>query len=297
MYNSNSSHEGDLNPVTQHLDRKILGGALGRGETPTVETVGDIFSIAGSATETVVEVTVVNRATVVESGGSIGGLGILLTMATSLRHKLLQTVASGGSLNAVLNHLQDLVRWARADTITGTSAIMRLHQSWVGDTVVGSRDADAALALLHDDSQNETRINARRSSYLVDRAVDGLGLFSRVILTPTVPGAGLADGFLVGFPESIKRTPAVQRRPASSGRAIALVADVGIGDGSISLDETGEVGSHGSGVGHGESRAHGGEGANGKDGKAVHGDDCCWEESVDGKALDKRWIVKDRSKD
>jgi len=137
MYNSNSSHEGDLNPVTQHLDRKILGGALGRGETPTVETVGDIFSIAGSATETVVEVTVVNRATVVESGGSIGGLGILLTMATSLRHKLLQTVASGGSLNAVLNHLQDLVRWARADTITGTSAIMRLHQSWVGDTAVG----------------------------------------------------------------------------------------------------------------------------------------------------------------
>ena len=90
-----------------------------------------------------------------------GGLVVLCDLASALcLVALLEAIASGSSGGAVLNHLLDHAGWARVDADAGSGAVVALHQASVLHAVVGGLDADAALALLHDDCQDEALVDA-----------------------------------------------------------------------------------------------------------------------------------------
>ena len=233
-----------------------LDVAAAGGEGPAREAVGNVHGVAGGAGEAVVEVGVVDGAAVVQTGGGIvraaagvaelgGGAGV----------GLLEAVAVGGAGGAVADHLDDLVLGAGVDAGAGAGAVVGLHEARVDDAVVRGGRAHAALALLHDDGQDEAAVDARLARDLLDGRVDAVDLVRRVVGAPAVPAAGLGHERRVGGPELVVAAPVHVRGPAGAGGTIALVGDVLVGDGEGVGDGAVVVGAL-----DGEGGAEGGEG-------------------------------------
>lgn len=51
---------------------------------------------------------------------------------------------------------------------------MRLHNAWIDDAIIGSRNVNIARRLLHNDGENHTSIDSTVSSDLSDSIVHGV---------------------------------------------------------------------------------------------------------------------------
>lgn len=214
-----------------------LGTALRGRESPASEAISHISGVARSATEAVVEVAVVRGAAVVKTGSTVEFAAAVVTSCTlGLGQSLLETIARGGPAGAVTDHLGDLAGRAGVLARAAARAIVRLHEAGVADAVVGGGHADAALALLHHDGEDEAAIYTRLAGDLVDGALDVADLVVRVVGAPAVPAARLLHERDVGGPELVKGAPGALCRPATGGRAVALVKGVRV---AVPGDESG----------------------------------------------------------
>jgi hypothetical protein len=215
--------------LTQSLS---LRRASARGETPALQTVGDIRGVAWSAAEPVIEVAVVGGPAVVEARSGIEGLRIRVAeLRLRLADELLEPGAGGGPGSAIGDHLVDLGLWARRDAGAGTAAVVGLHEARVDDAVVGGGHAHAALALLHHDGQNEALVDAGGAGHLLDGALDAGDLTRRVVGAPGVPPAGVRHGGGIGRPEVVPGAPDGHVRPSSTVRTVTSVEGVAVGNG------------------------------------------------------------------
>lgn len=84
-------------------------------------------------------------ARVVDSGGFVEFADI---SGARLSDTLLEAVAGGGASCSVGDHLGDCASWARVldgAIVTCSTSVMRLHEAWISDSVVGGRGADTAI--------------------------------------------------------------------------------------------------------------------------------------------------------
>lgn len=204
--------------------------ALGGSEGPASEAVGNVAGIAANAVEAVAKVGVVHRTTVVHASSGIVGASIDTTSLTaSLLEGLLKTIAVLSSSDAIADHLSDSLGRAYALSGTASGAVVGLHKARVDHTVIGSRNTDAALRLLHHDGKDEAVIDASLAGNLLDSAPDVVDLFLRVVGSPAVPAAGLAHKRLVGIPELVEGAPSSHAGPACALGAVTTVTSVDIG--------------------------------------------------------------------
>jgi len=73
---------------------------------------------------------------------------------TGLGKTLLQPIAAGRTSRTVCNHLRDFAGGAGVldgSVVAGSCSVVRLHEAWVADAVVGGWCADATIAFLHHD--------------------------------------------------------------------------------------------------------------------------------------------------
>lgn len=182
-----------------------LSPALAGSKGPTSKTVGNILGVASSASQAVVEVVVVDRTTVVHSGGGVPRPRTIADDGGSLLMSLHQAISMLSTLCSVSDHLQDLVLRTRVDAGAHSGAIVGLHKSGVDNTllsvsfsqetiivyeasyVVGGGSSSATLALLDNNGKNESTVNASLSSNLVDSAANAVDLLFGVVHAPTVP--------------------------------------------------------------------------------------------------------------
>lgn len=169
-----------------------LGTALRGRKSPASESISHISGVARSATEAVVEVTVVRGAAVVKTGSTVELAATVVTGCTlSLGQSLLETIAREGPAGTITDHLGDLAGRAGILARAAARAVVRLHEAGVADAVVGGGHANAALALLHHDGEDETTVHTRLAGDLGDDALDVADLVVRVVGAPAVPAARL----------------------------------------------------------------------------------------------------------
>lgn len=197
---------------------------MGVGVSPADQTVGNVGGIAvgGNAAA---EVAIRGNGTRVVDARSLVVLGHIVT--ANLGKTLLETdiaVETG----TVLNHALDHVVWARNNTlavgVARVDSLEGLHESRVVEAVVGSRGADAALGLLHDDGENELGLDTAGASDLLDCLLDVVGLLLAVVVHAKL-GAGLESGSNVSAPEVLERLPFRLLRPAL-GRGAVTAEDL-----------------------------------------------------------------------
>lgn len=206
-----------------------LGTALRRSKGPAGETVGDVGGVAGGAATAVVEVAVVGRAAVVDAGGGVElAAAVVARVSLGRGEGLLEAVAGRGAAGAVADHLGNLAGRAGVEAGAAAGAVVRLHEAGVADAVVRGGHADAALALLHDNGEDEALVDARLAGHGVDGVLDVANLGGRVLGAPAVPAARLLHQRHVGVPELVKGAPGAHGGPALAGRAVALVKGVGV---------------------------------------------------------------------
>jgi len=74
---------------------------------------------------------------------------------------LLEAISMDSSRCTVLDHESDLALGTGNLSFLALGAVMALHQTWVGNTIIGGWDTGTSLSLLHDDGENESRVNTR----------------------------------------------------------------------------------------------------------------------------------------
>lgn len=252
-----SAHVSTTRPVKRPQDPSectaaselgSLSPALAGSKGPTSETVSNVLGVATSASQAVVEVIIVDRTTVVHSGGGVPRPRAIANNGGSLLMSLHQAISMLSTLCSVSDHLQDLVLRTRIHAGAHSGTIVGLHQSGVDNTlihvsisgetitafdfsyVVGGGSSSATFALLDNYGKNESTVNASLSSNLVDSATNAVDLLFGVVHAPAVPATGLAHQGDVGVPELLPRAPSILVRPASSNRSVSLVAAVRIYD-------------------------------------------------------------------
>lgn len=110
-----------------------------------------------------------DRARVIHAGGDVV---LAIVAGPGLRDELLQPRAVGRAISAVLDHTGDLGAGAWvldvAAAVAGPGAVVALHETRVLDAIVGGRSADATVALLHDDGEDEAGVDASRCTDSLD---------------------------------------------------------------------------------------------------------------------------------
>lgn len=102
----------------------------------------------------------------------------------------------------------------RVSIVARTSSVVALHETRVVDAVVGSLDADTTVALLHNNSQDEARVDAGRLSDGADSALDIVDLIIGVVLHVPLSTARF-HGIAVAFEHVVEaRDPLFQGGPA-----------------------------------------------------------------------------------
>jgi hypothetical protein len=182
-----------------------VGVAAAGAGGPAKQAVGNVRSVAVSS-DTGAQVTVGrNRAGVVAASGLVVRSSI--AGATVGGDELLQTITVGSTHGTITDHLLDLGGRAgvldRAVDVAATLAIVGLHETGVNDAVVGGLDTDTAVALLHNDGQDEARVDARLTGDLGDGGlhVGHLGLGG---IGDTPLGTGRAHDLLVALEHIIE---------------------------------------------------------------------------------------------
>lgn len=212
------------------------GGPVGTGERgdgvlvaaaaaarPADQTVGNVRSVAVSG-DAGAQVTVgSNRAGVVAASGLVVRSNIAGTTVGG--NELLQTITIGSTQGTITDHLLDLGGRAgvldRAVDVAATLAVVGLHETRVDDAVVGGRDADTAVALLHNDSQDEAGIDAGLAGDLGDGSLD-VGHLALGSIGSTPLGAGRAHDPLVALEHIVKAgNPVGKGGPSIGDLAVA----------------------------------------------------------------------------
>lgn len=132
------NHVQPLILVNQHVDQvsRHLSSAAGSSEGPASESVGNIGSVAVGASETVVQVAVVDRSAVVHTGGRIVRTGTLVVDGgRGLGKGLLQAISRSCSVGTVLDHSVDGRIGARVDAGAVASAVVGLHEAGVANSL------------------------------------------------------------------------------------------------------------------------------------------------------------------
>lgn len=92
--------------------------------------------------------------------------------------------------------------------------MVALHETGVDDTVVGSRSSDTAVALLHDDGEDESSVDAGGAGDGLDAVGHVLNFLVRVVFNVPL-SAGTPHGFLIGVEHLLKgREPVAHGRPS-----------------------------------------------------------------------------------
>lgn len=168
---SRGAATGTPRATGQRTDAAVIAVACTEG--PAQETVGNVRDVAVRSDALTQVPRGSDRARVVAAGSLVVGRD---AAAALLSETLLQTIASSGTLGAVLDHLQDLAlrAWALhiGTVVAGAGAVVALHETRVVDAVVGCRDTDTAVAFLHDDGQDEARVDAAGLGDRVDAVLD-----------------------------------------------------------------------------------------------------------------------------
>lgn len=147
---------------------------------PTRQPIRDVASIAVRRDPALEPRAAVDRSTVIDARGLVERL---VGRRAGLVDALREAVAGRGARRAVADHARDDACGARvlhAVLVAGGRAVVVLHQARVADAVVGRRGADAAAALLDDDSEDEAVVHARLAGYLLDGVPDGALVGERV---------------------------------------------------------------------------------------------------------------------
>lgn len=223
----------------ESADEVVVAAASARG--PAQQTVGDIRSVAVSCDTSAEVTTGSDGARVVAASSLVVGSDIANT--TVRLDELLQTVTIGGTHGTITDHLLDLGLGAGvldvlggADTsVAAALAVVRLHETGVDDTVVGGVHTDTAVALLHDDSQDEAGIDAGLAGDLVDSGLHGghLGLGG---IGHTPLRAGRSHDLLVGVEHIVKAGDPVREGGPSIGHLAGATEDGGIEVGATSTE-------------------------------------------------------------
>ena len=113
------------------------------------EPVSNRLNISTRGAHRVIEISLVHRPRVVSAES--------LIVIAVLGVQLLQSVPRRSTLRTIPDHLKDAsLRVSGIECDTGVG----LHDARVSDAVVGLADADVAAGFLHDDAQDDARVDA-----------------------------------------------------------------------------------------------------------------------------------------
>lgn len=103
---------------------------------------------------------------------------------------------------------------------------MGLHKTWIVDTIVCGMYSYTTVALLHENGENKTRVNAAGCGDGLNSVVDIVDLVRGIILCAEI-GAGTGHGRLVRVEHLIVGCdPVIDGWPSSSDRSIATKESV-----------------------------------------------------------------------
>jgi len=127
---------------------------------------------------------VINAPTVVEPCCSIK---VRISPPPTLVDALRQSIAVGCASRSISHHLSDcrirawVVDFAGDIRVASSGAVVVLHQSWIADAVVGSRNSDATTRFLDDCCEDEAMVDSSVGSDSFDCVPDGTNFWSRII--------------------------------------------------------------------------------------------------------------------
>jgi hypothetical protein len=149
----------------------------------------------------------VDATTIVEPCCSIK---VRLRSPAALVDTLRQTISIRCPSCPISNHLSDGrirargVNLAGEVRIAGPGAVVILHQAWVADAIVGSRNSNAAAGLLDDSCEDKAVVDSRLGGNGFNCVPDGANLGPRVVLDTPSRAGGEHDGFVGIEPVCVK---------------------------------------------------------------------------------------------
>lgn len=142
------------------------------GRSPAHQAISNIIDIARGRRDAIIQVGVVGGARIEEARSDIDSLGMRIRrMGPGLGHELFEARAGRSARDAVVNHLRDFAGRAGRHVGARAAAIVRLHQAWIDDAVVGGGHVHAAFGFLHDRGQNKSLVDFGRLRDLADRGL------------------------------------------------------------------------------------------------------------------------------
>jgi len=212
-----------LPPISDHWGLVATQSAGILRCDPARQPVGDVTGIAGRRSWSSEISGGRNRAGVVDASGlvvlaHVRGVGLL--------DALLEAGAAARPLCAVLDHLGDLALRAGVldvgAAVAGPAAVVRLHETGVGNAIVSRGRAHTTLALLHHDRQDKALVDTGLRGDRLDGRLDISALLRRVVgLTELSAGDGNVDH--VRSPHVIEAHPVALGRPSLRCLAVAVV--------------------------------------------------------------------------
>lgn len=184
---------------SSHLSLAGAGLARTRIHDPAGQTVGNVVDIASGGAVAGVQVALSDSARVVTTRGRVD-ISILVD-------ELHKPVTRAGTLSTVADHLDDALLSVGS---VERDPVMRLHDTGVRDAVVGGADVDTAVRLLHDDGEDESRVDKGVLGDLEDAVVHVLDLLLGWVRTATKVGARLLDQGHIVVPEGFESAPLVR---------------------------------------------------------------------------------------
>jgi len=155
--------------------------ARARPRRPADQAVGNIGSIAMCSDTRSQVSTCIDGARVVNPSSFVVHADI---RSTTLGEALLQAVSARGPTNSILNHLGNLAGWTRMrhfSIVAGSCSIVSLHQPRIANAIVCGGCSNAAIAFLHYDSKNESRVDTSGAGNGLDASRHCINLIVGVI--------------------------------------------------------------------------------------------------------------------
>ena len=134
------------------------------------ESVRSVFHIVTRGTQGVVQVPLIDRSRIVGTESFI--------VVVILIKQLFQPWPTSSSCRAVSDHLQNAAcRILRIES----DPVVRLHDAWVDDAVVGGSHTDIASGLLHDDAKDSSDVEISFAGNSLDGVLDEVNFRVRIV--------------------------------------------------------------------------------------------------------------------
>lgn len=210
-------------PVPSRYNANDIWSAQTRTIGPPQKTIGDVRGVTVSSTALTQVTTRGNSTRIISTGSFIERSHICCT--AFLNNQCLQARASWGPFDAINDHLENLTLGTRilnnSILVAGPRALVTLHQSRVDYPVVGGLDTNAPLAFLHNNWQDEVRIDTAGFSHLADEILHGIGFVFWVIGKAPLRAA-VRYGFFICLKHGFKRVhPLVTAGPAVGNTTVS----------------------------------------------------------------------------